>query len=287
MSPVEKSCDQCGQSFNPRRKDQKYCSRQCKNRSSYARNRQVAQRICPQCGNEIPPESHANMDYCSRRCRQQFHQEANTGQSNPLEHNDTPVQPLPKAPIEATPPHDTDSLPVEQHLRSPIESPTYTPTELIKKLCDRASEYEFVTVDTFMLNVLLEAMDPTPAAADEILTDEVKGCVQTKPGTCIITASFFEEDNLTHKIPDVISAIKKEGIRSFTWERVGDLVFVLGDESPEWTAIQVRDIMLNVGGCKSIRLRRGYAWGHDDWKPRYYDDEPLVPNGWCDSYWTG
>ena len=229
----------------------------------YACNRQVAQRVCPQCDNEIPPESHANKVYCSRRCRQQFHREQNTGQSNPLEHNDTPEQ-TPQPPVKL-----------------------YTPTRLFNSLCEIDSEYKELTVNNQKLKELLDARDPAPAPADVILTEEVKGCFQAKPGTCLITAAFEKADNLTHLIPDVISAIKTEGIRSFAWESGGDLVFVVGDEDPEWKAIQVREIMLNIGGCDSIRLSRGSAWGRNDWKSRYFAAERFVPNGWDNRYWTG
>ena len=175
-------------------------------------------------------------------------------------HWDTPEQPLTEAPIERAPPLDTDSPTIGQPPQPPIESVslTYTPETLLPPVYKIASEYEHLMVDTSKLEDLLYAIDSTPAPADTILTDEIKSCFKANAGSCIITASFWEADNLTHLIPDVVFEVTEQ-ISLFQWECAGDLVFLVGDEKPEWTAIHVREIMLNIGVCESIRLCRGPA----------------------------
>ena len=286
MTGVDKLCPRCSRTFQPRRKDQEYCSNKCKQKSARLRKRgSVPERRCPHCGKEIPKESRANKVFCTSKCRQRFHDAAKLGKSDPLEHKDTTEQLSPEVTIEDLPPLDTDNPPIEQLPQPPVE--LYTPIELLKLFCEIASEYEHVTVDTVKPKELLNAIDPTPAPADEILTDDIKACFQANPGTCLITASFWEADNLTHKIPDVISEVKEQ-IRFYAWEAAGDLVFVVSDIQPEWTAIRVREIMLKISGCGSIRLCRGSAWGSNDWKlPRgYYPDEHIKPKGWDDNWWT-
>ena len=290
MNSMDPLCAQCGESFQPRRTNQKYCSNSCKQKSTRLRKRgSVPERRCPHCGKEIPKESRANKVFCTPKCRQRFHDAAKLGKRNPLERKDAPEQPSTEAPIEHALPLDTDSPTIGQPPQPPIESvsPTYTPETLLKPLCEIASESEQVTIDTSKLDELVDAMDSKPAPADEILTDQIKACFQANPGSCLITASFWEADNLTHLIPDVISEVKRQ-IRFYAWEAGGDLVFVVSDIQPEWTAIRVREIMLEIGGCRSIRLCRGSAWGSNDWKlpSGYYPDEHIKPKGWDDRWWT-
>ena len=286
MTRVDKLCVQCNRAFQPRRRDQKYCSNSCKQKSARLRKRgSVPQRCCPHCGKEIPKESRANMRFCTPKCRQRFHDAAKLEKSDPLEYKDTTEQLSPEVTIKDLPPPNTDSPPIEQQPQPPVE--LYTPTELLKRFCEIASEYEHVTVDTVKLKELLDAIASAPAPASEIFTDDIIACFQAKPGTCLITASFRKADNLTHKIPDVISEVKEQ-IRFYAWEAEGDLVFVVSDIQPEWTAIRVREIMLQIGGCRSIRLCRGSAWGSNDWKlpSGYYSDEHIKPEGWDDNWWT-
>lgn len=350
MNHVERSCAHCGQRFKPRRSDQIYCGSKCKQKSSYARNKQVVQRACPQCGNEIPKESRTNTLFCSTKCKQRYHYEIKTGQQNTgiAEQNPTQatseqelipdvdrleIETLPKSdqiveailqwanPLTAREILDeigiddteenrlilrrklnalpgieeieTDKQtayrvkPLQNYDTDAVDTQTnnsYIPHRLIPKLVKDAPKNR-IEVDTRTLEEYLAGQAPTPLPANEILTDEVKSCFKVAGGVCLITASWGKNDDSTYLVKKVISAINAAVPLLFAC--AGDLVISADPVQPESRAIQVRKIILeNVPG-RTVRLRRGWAWGTNDWKLTINQMQAYrVPDDWDTSWWA-
>ena len=176
--------------------------------------------------------------------------------------------------------------PVEQPPPSPLptDQPVLTAQDVISDLCERAERNKDATVDYDALNPLIEAI---PADLSQSMTDEIRACFSAHPSKTVITASYFESEDVEPMIHRVISALAEVGL-SPAWEFGGDLVFLVDDRSPEKQALPIRKIMLQEGGDRSIRLRRGTAWGCNDWKFNgFMYIYHTLPDGWDESWWTG
>ena len=178
------------------------------------------------------------------------------------------------------------SLPVEGTPQSPLptDEPVRTVQDEIHDLSERAKESRAI-IDQDTLDLLIEEI---PADLSKfVMTDEIKACFRVSVDHCLITASYFEPEGVAPVIARVISALVKKGL-SPAWEFDGDLVFIRNQKDPEETALPVREIMLKEGGDRSIRLRRGKAWGLNDWRlnPHLYKHH-VLPGGWDESWWTG
>ena len=266
MQTIERSCEHCGKHFQPRRKDQKYCGKQCRANSSYSRlhRSSMGDRRCLQCGESLPPESRRNTTFCSSRCRQRYHYERRKGyvdtsrNAEEIDINES---------VEQTPP-------------SPLLTGTPVSEAQINALCEQAERRDYITVDYDTLNSLME--DPP-----KFITDEIKACFQAHPTYTVITASYFESEDVESLIPQVISALDKLGSLP-AWEFGGDFVFIVSDRCPENRALPVRKILLKESGGRSVRLRRGKAWGLNDWKlNKYMYIYHELPEGWDMEWWTG
>ena len=174
----------------------------------------------------------------------------------------------------------------EMEIDAPLVSsqPVLTAQDVISDLCERAERNKDATVDYDALNPLIEAI---PANLSQFMTDEIRACFRAHPSKTVITASYFESEDVEPMIHRVISALAEVGL-SPAWEFGGDLVFLVDDRSPEKQALPIRKIMLQEGGDRSIRLRRGTAWGCNDWKFNgFMYIYHTLPDGWDESWWTG
>lgn len=82
---LERYCKQCGKKFNPERKDNIFCSIQCRkeyhNILQFERNRNVFRaytlkgKICKQCGKPIEGDRQGKKVFCSEECRKIFYKE--------------------------------------------------------------------------------------------------------------------------------------------------------------------------------------------------------------------
>ena len=63
-------CAYCGEEFEPKIKDQRYCSRDCSNKDYYLRMKQQPARVvkCAWCGEEFKTHYY-QQKYCSEECR--------------------------------------------------------------------------------------------------------------------------------------------------------------------------------------------------------------------------
>lgn len=149
--------------------------------------------------------------------------------------------------------------------------------EAIEDLCGRI--YSGVQVDYDTLNSLIE--DPSAT-----LTDEIKACFRAGTTSTIITASYVETTDITSLLPRLTADFERAEV-PLAWEFGGDLVFIVSDRCPENQALRLREILHGAAPDKSIRLRRGNAWGRNDWKFNGYmytrHDPPIE---WDESWWT-
>ena len=63
-----KKCEVCGKLYEPKRKDQKYCSKQCKDKRRNKPKGLVYIKTCKHCGETFAAKHH-NEAYCSDECR--------------------------------------------------------------------------------------------------------------------------------------------------------------------------------------------------------------------------
>ena len=178
------------------------------------------------------------------------------------------------------------SPPVERTPQSPL--PTDESVRAVRNEISDLSERAKAKGAIIDQDTLARLIEEIPADLSEfVMTDEMKACFRSTPTHTVITASYFESEDVQPVFRRVISALDKEGL-TLTWEFGGDLVFIAADKCPEEIAMPVREIMLKEGGNRSIRLRRGYAWGLNDWKlNRYMYPHHVLPDGWDESWWTG
>jgi hypothetical protein len=64
-------CDQCGESFLPAVRHQRFCSQRCSN--DYHHGTPRTPRICDQCGESFLPRKEGVQRFCSKQCRTNYH----------------------------------------------------------------------------------------------------------------------------------------------------------------------------------------------------------------------
>ena len=323
-----RKCAHCQATFQPSRRNHDFCSRYCKNNNAYKRkHKRASPRHCPQCGVPIAEDSNSSKVFCSPRCRSRYHYQQSrikigkpavekrvkqteqqkrdqivptvleadnpltaraileqVGLADTVGHRRYLIRKLNEHPDIQLVDKNRNRRYKRKHTQASFLTTPDRPAAL-RDLADRLSQTQNQRVRLEIST--LEALLQQPPNLIPGVIAEAKACFGAVDGSCIVTASYFLPVDDETLIPRVIDALRDKN-RAPLWVWGGDLVFVADQRCPERIAYSVRRIMHQIAESESIRLRRGTAWGRNDWKfdrDRY--KHHLPPKRWDMRWWTG